>query len=306
MASLLPLRGQESRAGEVGAEQKLIQALFESEDAPSIASAIAAARKGKVADQAILEAQFLFLIDQQDFKAVAALAPVLEKQRAAFRIDDSVIFSIPEEFFAIIEYCHALEALEKGDEAEFKSRITEAFWLSPRQATAFAPHIEGLRQERIIAKLKVDQTTKFASQGSGKLVSLASLADSAKYHVVHFWSPWSEQCEANLPDFIAMTEELTRNKIPVTSVMIETGAEALQAAKEFRAGIKGENLGDWIVDNSKVSLARKLRVVELPTVALLTLEGGVLFSGHPSDDGFWNALTKIVPNAKRPRLDPAR
>jgi hypothetical protein len=306
LAGLLPLRGQETKAAEVGAEQKLIQALFESEDAPSIASAIAAARKGKVADQAILEAQFLFLIDQQDFKAVAALAPVLEKQRAAFRIDDSVIFSIPEEFFAIIEYCHALEALERGDDAEFKTRITEAFWLSPRQATAFAPHIERLRQEKIIAKLKIDQTRKFALQDSGKLVSLATLAGNSKCHVVHFWSPWSEQCEANLPDFIAMTEELARNKIPVTSVMIETGAEALTAAKEFRAGIKTANFGNWIVDNSKTSLARKLRAVELPTVALLTREGGVLFSGHPSDGGFWNALTKIAPKVKRPHLDPER
>ena len=139
-----------------------------------------------------------------------------------------------------------------------------------------------------------------------ELASLASLAGNSKYHVVHFWSPWSEQCEANLPDFIAMTEELARNKIPVTSVMIETGPEALKAAKEFHAGIKTENLGNWIVDNSETSLARKLRVVELPTVALLTLEGGVLFSGHPSDAAFWNALTKVAPEVKRPHLDPAK
>lgn len=302
---LLPLRGQEGNPAPLTPQEKLIQALFESEDEKSMTVAIEKAKEGKVANQAILEARFLFLVDQQDLAAVAALAPELEKQRAAFQIDDSVIFSVPEEFSAIIEFCHALGALEISDQVGFKKHITEAFWLSPRQAAAFAPHIERLRQEEAMAKLKIDFTQNFAQQGDGKKVSLTILANDSKHLVVHFWSPWSNECEANLPDFIAMAQELTHNKIPVASVLIEPGADALKVAREFRAGIKAKNVGNWIVDNSKSSLAQKLRVQDLPTVALLTREGRVLFSGHPSKDGLWDALRKVAPKVKRPHLQPS-
>ena len=77
----------------------------------------------------VLEARFLLLVDQQDFAAIAALDPVFTRQREQFRIQDSVIFSVPEEFYAIAEYSKALGALERDDEARAR-RIEFGIWVA--------------------------------------------------------------------------------------------------------------------------------------------------------------------------------
>ncbi|NIP96211.1 MAG: TlpA family protein disulfide reductase [Akkermansiaceae bacterium] len=305
LAGLPTGRGQgEDAPPLLSPRENLVRNLFESENARALAANIAAAEKAGIARQAILEARFLFLIDQEDFAEVAALAPVLEKQKKSFRLEDSEIFSVPEEFFAIIEYCHALAALEKGDQADFKKHITEAFWLSPRQAAAFAPHIEGLRLEQAMAGLRIDLNRKFRQQSGVNEVTLATLANNSKHLLLHFWSPWSAECEANLPDFVAMAQELTRNNVPVVSILIEPGTEAVKMARDYRAGIKETKAGSWIVDNSERSLARTLRVQDVPTVALLSSEGAVLYNGHPSGEGLWTALRQAAPGIERPRLEP--
>ena len=283
-------------------EEKLIQALFESETRKELDQAIASARKSGIAEQAILEARFLFLVDQEDFAAVAALGPVLEKQKPLFRIDDSIIFSVAEEFFSIIEYCSALKALEKGDVERFKAHITEAFWLSPRQATAFAPHIDRLRRDQALARLRIDFDQSFTRQADGEKVALRVLARQSNHLVIHFWSPWSTESEEHLPDFLAMVKELNSHGIPVASVLIEPGKEALAEAKKFRAAITSETSAGWIVDNSHESLARKLRVLELPTITVLKIDGSVLFSGHPSEKQLWSTLQTINPELSRPRV----
>ena len=298
----LPLSGIAQDAPPGGDEEQLIQALFESETRKELDQAIASARKSGIPEQAILEARFLFLVDQEDFAAVAALGPVLEKQKPSFRIDDSIIFSVAEEFFSIIEYCSALEALEKGDAERFKTHITEAFWLSPRQATAFAPHIDRLRRDQALAKLRIDFDRSFMRQKDGQKVALQVLARQSDHLVIHFWSPWSTESEDHLPDFLAMVKELSSHGIPVASVLIEPGKEALAEAKKFRAAITAETAEVWIVDNSRESLARKLRVLELPTITVLKVDGSVLFSGHPSEKKLWSTLQSINPELSRPRV----
>ena len=302
MTSLLPLSGsaQDSTPGKDA--EKIIQALFECEDEKALKEAITSAQEAGTPRQAILEARFLFLVDRGDFAAVAALGPVLKEQKASFRIDDSVIFSVQEEFFSIIEYCYALGALEKGDLTRFKHHITEAFWLSPRQATAFAPHIDRLRRDQALAGTKIDFNRRFTRQRDGKEVALRALAKQSEYLVIHFWSPWSNESKAHLPDFLAMVKELNTHKIPVASILIEPGNEALTEANKFRAALPSGEIGDWIVDNLQASLARKLRVLELPTITVLKIDGSVLFSGHPSEKQLWSALQEIDPKLKRPRV----
>ncbi len=305
LTSLTSHLGLAQEESPLGAKEEILQTLFESRDEKAFKAAAAAGRKAGVTEQAILEARFLFLVDQEDFKAVGALAPTLRKQRASFRIDDSVIFSVPEEFFAIIEYCYALGALEEGDLTRFRRHITEAFWLSPRQATAFAPHIDRLRRDRAIANLKIDLNEVFLRQEDSREVTLKGLAGESTHLVVHFWSPWSNETEAHLPDFLAMVEELGAHQIPVVSILIEAGNDALGEARKFRAALPGEGLGNWIVDNSDSSLARKLRVLDLPTITVLSAEGSVLFSGHPSEKQLWSTLQKVNPDLDRPRVEPS-
>ena len=310
MTGLLPACGQEKEPAPArpalteAQERTLLQELFEAETSEALAAKIAAAEKAGIAKQAILEARFLFLVDQQDFAAVAAMAPTLREQKKSFRIEDSEIFNVPEEFYAIVEYSQALGALEEGDQAGFKKHITEAFWLSPRQATAFGPHIERLRLELAMAKVRIDFKQEFRQQADMKKVALSSLAKNSEHVLLHFWSPWSAECEANLPDFIAMARELATHEIAVVSVLIQSDQETLTAANTFRAEINEETPGAWIVDNFKPALNQTLRVLDLPTVALLSVEGAVLYNGHPSDEALWNELRKVAPEVQRPPLVP--
>lgn len=300
----LSLPGSSQEAQGEQTRKVLIQNLFEADNESNLNDAIKAAEAGGVASQVALEARFLFLVDQENFAAVAALGPILERQKKSFRIDDSVIFSVPEEFYSIIEYCFALEALEKGELLAFENHIKEAFWLSPRQATAFAPHINKLRREQALASIKVNLDQAFLRQADEKKVLLKTLMMGGDYLVIHFWSPWSAESEAYLPDFLAMIKTLEAHKIPVVSILIEPGQEALVEARKFCAELIPRKTGDWVVDNSKQSLARKLRVLELPTITILQLDGSVLFSGHPSEKLLWSTLKKIDPKLERPRLKP--
>ena len=74
-----------------------------------------------------------------------------------------------------------------------------------------------------------------------------------------------------------MVKELNTHKIPVASILIEPGNEALTEANKFCAALPSGEIGDWIVDNSQASLARKLRVLELPTITVLKGDGGKNF-----------------------------
>jgi hypothetical protein len=46
-----------------------------------------------------------------------------------------------------------------------------------------------------------------------------------------------------------------------------------------------------------------LRIQNLPTMVLVSPEGSVIFNGHPSEDGLWDALLKLAPDVKRPALE---
>src|SRR5690606_22426059 len=113
-----------------------------------------------------------------------------------------------------------IDALLKGDRDGFKKHITEAFWLSPRQGAAFAPHIERLRLKDAMAKLRIDFSLPLPDL-TGKQTSLAELSEGSKALVLHFFSPWSRECEESMPDFRAVAAELAKHKIAVVSVVGE-------------------------------------------------------------------------------------
>ena len=119
-----------------------------------------------------------------------------------------------------------------------------------------------------MAELQIDMEQTFASQKDNTQVSLKSLAKETDHLVIHFWSPWSNESEAHLPDFLAMVAELSKHKIPVTSILLEPTAESVKEARAFQAELAATNSGNWIVDNSNEPLATKLRVLELPTIKI--------------------------------------
>ena len=281
--------------------------LSERESVAALAKAIEEARKNGVSEQAVLEARFLYHVDQQEDAAIAAMLPDFIKQQAAFKLEDSAIFGVKEDWLAVTEYVKAIASLEKGDDAAFKTHITEAFWLSPRQASAFATHIDRMRLEERMREVKLDFTTRLTRLEGGDAVPLQDLIADKKAMLFHFWSPASTESAASMPDFIVTAKALITSDIPVASILPGEPPAILTEARTTLRPWGPNPPGAWLIDNTEAPLARDLRVQHLPLFVLISNEGRVLFNGDPSDAAFWEALLKIVPGISRPQAaDDAR
>jgi len=277
--------------------------LSERESAELLNAAIAEAKKNGITEQAILEARFLYHVDRREDDAIAALLPEFMKRRESFRLEDSEIFSVKEDWLAVTEYVQAIAALKKDDKDGFKKHITEAFWLSPRQGAAFASHIDRLRLEEAMKSVKIDFGTKLIALTDGEATPLAAPDDKRKAVLLHFWSPWSRECEAFMPDFVAAAIGLAEKQIGIVSILPEDSPKVIADAREMLKPLGKNPPGAWLIDIKKDPISRRLRVQSVPSMILLDQEGGVLFNGHPADEGLWNALLKVDPSIKRPTLD---
>lgn len=290
-----------SGVGQNPREVALDNLLSERESITALDAAIADARKAGVSAQAILEARFLYHVDRREDAAIAAMLPEFLKQSGDFKIEDSVIFAVKEDWLAVVEYVKAIVALSKDEKDAFKKHITEAFWLSPRQAAAFAPHIERLRLEESMRSVKIDFSIKLAPVNPGDPVSLESLFAGKKAMLLHFWSPMSQECEAAMPDFVATARALASNEIAVVSLVPDDAPKLLAAARAMIHPLGREAPGAWLIDSKDKSLGRDLRIQNLPSMALLTPDGKVIFNGDPTDGRFWETLEKIDARITRPR-----
>ncbi|MEI6175577.1 MAG: hypothetical protein WCS43_01690 [Verrucomicrobiota bacterium] len=264
-------------------------------------AAIENARKNGVSAQTILEARFLYHVDRNEEEKIAAMVPEFLKLRDDFKPGESAIFGQKEDWLAVIEYAQAIAAIRKGDKLAFKTHITEAFWLSPQQATAFAPNVERLRLEEAMASVKIDFFMKLAPLGTGgDPVPLEKSMKGKKAMLFHFWSPESTECEASLPDFATTAELLASNGVAVVSLVPPGPVEFLTKAIAMIDPLKGKNAGEWFIDSTAAPLARDLRIKNLPAVVVVSDTGKILFNGDPADDGFWIALKKIDAHLVRP------
>lgn len=266
-------------------------------------AAIKKARAQGAGDQAILEARFLYHVDRREDDKIAAMLPEFLKRKDEFKLEESEIFAVTEDWLAVVEYVQAIAALKKDNRGDFKKHITEAFWLSPRQASAFAPHIDRLRMDEAMRKVKVDGAIKLPSLLAKEPLELGVLMRDRKALLLHFWSPWSRECEASMPDFKVTATELEKHGVAVASVLAESTPDAEKDAKEIVAGLGDKPPGVWLLDREKDSLLRLLRIQNLPTMVLVSPEGEVTFNGHPSEDDLWDKLSKLAPEVKRPAVE---
>ncbi len=281
-------------------EVALDNLLSERDSDKELESVIAAAKNAGISEQSILEARFLYHVDRREDEAIAAMLPEFLKQRENFKLGDSAIFSVKEDWLAVVEYVQAIASLKKGDKDAFKSHITEAFWLSPRQASAFAPHIDRMRLEEAMRAVRIDFETKLAALGGGDEVALKSLMTGKKAMVLHFWSPASRECEASMPDYAATAKALGDKGVAMVSILPEDAPKILTDARAMVKLLGDKPPGAWLIDRKENPLARDLRVLTMPAFILVSNEGRILFNGDPTDDGLWDSLTKLDPKIIRP------
>ncbi|MEX1114552.1 MAG: hypothetical protein WEB53_04840 [Akkermansiaceae bacterium] len=87
----------------VSRETALDNLLSERDSDKALEAAIIDARKTGISQQAILEARFLYHVDRREDKAIAAMLPEFLKQRDLFKLEDSEIFGIKEDWLAVVE-----------------------------------------------------------------------------------------------------------------------------------------------------------------------------------------------------------
>lgn len=263
-------------------------------------AAIAEAKKQGVHEQTIYEAQFLFHVEHKSDQGIIDLLPIWEKQEKTFNLDHSEIFATKEDFLAVVEFARSLKALQENKRDDFKKHITEALWLSPGQASAFTPYIESLRLSEHIKSTTLDLSVEVSDINGTKNHSLKSALAGNRALLLHFWSPWSPDCETSLNDISAITETLEKEKVSLASLLIDGRTEILAEAKEFLKGQDQPLPGPQLLDRAKDSLAAKLRVTDLPTLVLLSPEGKILFHGRPGDAKLLEKITLLPPTKPAP------
>ena len=279
---------------------ELLTQIFSQLDTPTFKQAIEKSRKAGIPEQVLLEARFLHWIDQDDSSALAKLAPELLAFRDRFNLELSEVFGVKEDWLSVIEYTQALSALEKGDNDSFKKHIKEAFWLNPRHAQIYAPHIERLRLLQAMAKTTISPELKIQPQQGGQELTFASLVNEKKALVLHFWSPMSQEVAINMPDFVLTSNACQANGIAVASILIGKTPEVLKDAETVRKKHQENAKCTWLSDTEGHSLTSMLRITDIPTMVIISPKGKILFNGHPSESDFWNKIQQIAPNFKRP------
>lgn len=249
----------------------------------ALEAAEAEARKHGVPDQTVHEARFLFYVEHKNDQGIIDMLPVWEKQEKNFSLDESEIFATREDFLAVIEFSRALKALQKNQRDEFKKHITEALWLSPTQASAFTPYIENLRLSEHIKSTRIDFSLQVLDLENQNPVSLKSLLGQNRALLLHFWSPWSPDCETAMMDLSSVCPTLEKEKISLASLLVDGRTEILAEAKDFLKSQEKPLPGPQLIDRTKNSLAGILRVTDLPTLVLLDKDGKILFHGRPDD-----------------------
>ncbi len=293
-----------SGSPEVSPKEAAIEHLLGERSSPeALETVIAEAKKHGVTDQAILEARFIFHVDRNEDAKIAALLPQFLERTETFRIADSEIFATRDEWLAVVEYAKALDALGKSDKAAFKTHITEAFWLSPKQGSAFAPHIERVRQEEALAGMKVDFSGRFIPVTDRDPTTLSNILGDGKALLIQFWSPLSAECEAQLPDFSRIVEELGPKGIAVATLVMDHSPSALA---DTRTMIGAKPAGVWLIDDARDPLSPRMGIQKLPTLVLLSKEGHIISFGSADQPELWAALTRINPSISRPQLDSTR
>ncbi|YCM44029.1 hypothetical protein V2O64_22220 [Verrucomicrobiaceae bacterium 227] len=300
-ALILALSAQEPLPS---AREDLINALMEARDEKSFSAAYLAGSKAGIPEQTLIEARFLYLVDEADQAALAAYAPVLQKQLAKFSVDDSTIFSVKEDFQSIVEYTLALDALQKNKEELFKKHITEAFWLSPAQAGLFEPLITEARLKKAMQKITLDLGEPFENQEKpNTTTTFKSIAGEAPAFLLHFWTPWVQHSIEGMAAYSLTAKTLTDHGIPPVSVLLTGTSDSRKDADDFLASTRGSIPGHWVIDRDKRSLVSLFRIQNFPIVALISREGKVLFNGNPGDPVLWAELRKLNPAIKQPKIE---
>ncbi len=300
LAIAFPAVAAPTIASEKAALAQAKDAIFSERDPVRFVSAIAKAKKLGISPQAILEAKFLYYIDAEDYPAIIKITPEFEAMLKTFNPDNSQLFATVEDWKSVIEYGHALKALEQKNIPEFKKHITEAFWLSPDKASAFSHHITRLRINDAMQKITLKPDRSFKPISGDARIDFQTMLKGKDALILRFWSPWHQQIDTTYPLLANLAQQCAKNNIGFASFILTQEPQIITDAREVIKESASAFPSYWLMDNKKNSLARLLRITDLPTIVIVTKDRKITFNGSPLDKHFWQEIAKIQPKIKFP------
>lgn len=288
-------------SGESEAPSEMAAHLFSSLSPDEFNKALTQATLAKVPKQTLLEARFIYYVDQADYQALAKLSNELLPLQDSFNSQISQIFTLEDDWKAIVKYTLALNNLEQGDAQDFEKNIKEAFWLSPRQAGAFAPHVEQFKLELAMKTVKID--SELTQENLLEPTKIRILEPDKDINILFFWSPWSREFTETVDDFTALCSLAKEHGITVRAIIAEQSDKVNQDATGFINEAKIAPSALWLKEEPTLKLSTTLRIQSIPTVVLADKHGKILFNGHPSSLIFRSKLQKLFPKGNKPSLD---
>jgi hypothetical protein len=188
----------------------------------------------------------------------------------------------------MIAFAQALLAREDEDVAEFEKQALRAVWLYPEKAAYFGQTISQYQRLQRLSRHTLNLTQNLATASGGTL-TLGDLTAEGKALLLVFWSsdvPPSEQAWERLSQ---RAVALKLAGVALAGVSIKPlGKEetCVQAATQRKLTL--------LVDVD-LQLAQTLEIKATPQVILLSVQGRVLYAGHPDDPGLRRSLLKLAP-----------
>lgn len=277
--------------------QELVQRLFDpSATQEQLQEAIKQAGMAGIARQQLIEAKLIWGLRKQDAAFLAKILPELEVLAANFDKTQTAGLKSADEVRGFIAYAKALQAMEKGDQATFKSQILEAVWINPSQAPIFLQTIEKQRMEAKMASIKIDLGI-VVNTHDGEATTLADQLDGKKALLIDFWASWCGPCMKLMPELKKKAEHLSQHGIVVAG-MNKDDKDAQSHTAQVR-----EDQGitfPWLIEPSERPFTKLLEIESIPRMILIAPNGQVLFNGHPQDPALWAALQKVDAAIKAP------
>jgi thiol-disulfide isomerase/thioredoxin len=194
-----------------------------------------AAKQGAPA-QIVAEAKLIWGLKNRNTAYLSSIVPELEAVAKNFKKEESAGLGSEQDFKALIHYIRALDAARAGDSAKVKEHITEAFWLSPEQATLFAETITFFRRKAKMDKITVGMKAPITTSRAED-TTLGDVLGKNKAVLLDFWASWCGPCMTLMPEVRAKAEYLRKHGVVVAGMNTEGDegiAEKVRTEREMK------------------------------------------------------------------------
>ncbi len=158
------------------------------------------------------------------------------------------------------------------------------------QATATSP-AKVYMVEQVTAR-GTNKAVEFTWKDGQKTVSFSELT-KGKVVLLNIWATWCGPCRRELPDLVALSQEMASKGVVIVGVSLDEKEPRLQNVKTFveKMGIPYVN----VIDNLKIADAYG-GIQSIPTTFIIDRQGNIVqkIVGMQSKEGFRAAITKAL------------